>query len=188
LKPRSLNSRPAFTELDNLQGQKEELEHAFVQAAEDEKQILADSTSTEAQSVKRLLEARARKDIRAERLNAHKKRIANHRDLVTFDIGEPLRKAFARFAHSLLMAKEAEMSALFYSLLPSGSIPGADNRTLVQACAPVTRIRQIANWCNNQPLKDQEQELAQLMDLPRRWLAALRGLVQEETNGQTRHP
>jgi hypothetical protein len=44
--------------------------------------------------VKRLLEARARKDIRAERLNAHKRRIASHRDLVTFDIGEPLRKSF----------------------------------------------------------------------------------------------
>jgi hypothetical protein len=36
-----------------------------------------------------------------------------------------------------------------------------------------------ANWCNNQPHKDQQEELNQLTELPRKWLATLRGLLEE---------
>jgi hypothetical protein len=43
--------------------------------------------ATEAQSVKRLLEARARTDIRAERLSAHRKRITLYEDLIVHDLG-----------------------------------------------------------------------------------------------------
>jgi hypothetical protein len=170
----------AFIELSNLESQQQELEYAFVQVCEDEKLILTDSGATEAQSVKKLVECRARKDIRAERLAAHKKRVANHRDLITFDISPVLRRAFANYAHGLLARKEAEMSELFYNLLPSGSLPGIDNRQLVEASSPVTKIRQVFNWTHNQPRQDQEQELTELKELPHKWLVALRRLIQGE--------
>jgi hypothetical protein len=105
--------------------------------------------------------------------------LANHRDLITLDIGPVLRKAFANYAHSLLMQKEREIMALFNELLPHGSVAGVDNRDLVHASVPVTRFRQIANWCNNQPHKDQQEELNQLKELPRKWLAGLRGFLEE---------
>jgi hypothetical protein len=76
----------AFGELSNLQSQQAELEHALTQASEDEKLILADSSTTEEKSVKKLVEARARRDIRRERLLAHQKRISNHCNLIVYDI------------------------------------------------------------------------------------------------------
>jgi hypothetical protein len=73
----------------------------------------------------------------------------------------------------------SEITALLGVLLPHGSVSGVDNRDLVHASVPVTRFRQIANWCNNQPHKDQQEELNQLQELPRRWLDALRGLLED---------
>jgi hypothetical protein len=167
----------AFSRLDALRTEEAELVTACEQAGAEEARILADHEASERQSVDRLLRARALKDVRAERLSAHRKRVALHQDLIVHDLRAPLRKSFANFAHSLLVAKEAEMSELFYALLPNNSIPGLTNRDLVQACTPVVRRRQVLNWCNNPPRKEEQEELDQLKELPRRWLAALGELL-----------
>jgi hypothetical protein len=121
------------------------------------------------------------KDLRSERLANARKRIVFQRDTIAYDIGAPLHKAFANFAHSLLARKEAEMSELFYHLLLAGSIPRINNNDLVRACASLTRLRQIANWCNDAPRKDQQEKLDRLRQLPRRWLSELRaGIAQEQ--------
>ena len=91
-----------------------------------------------------------------------------------------MRKSFAIFANGLLTRKERKIRELFDTLLPHGSIPGLDNRNLVRASAPVTKIQQIAYGINAAPSKDQQEELGQLKELPRRWLAALRAVVETE--------
>jgi hypothetical protein len=168
----------AFNELDTLQAQEAELVVACEQAAAEEQAVLADQSATEKQSVDRLLKARALKDVRASRLDNMRKRIRDHRDLVQYDIGAPLRKAFANYAHSLLMQKEREIMALFNELLPVGSNVNVSNVDLVPASAPVTRVRQVANWCNSTPKADQQEELAELKQLPPLWIAALRKLIE----------
>jgi hypothetical protein len=170
----------AFNAFGSLAAEEQELFNAYEEAAAEEKAILEDQDASEKQSVERPLKARALKDVRDARLATHRKRISGHLDLIIYDLGEPLRKSFANFAHALLMQKQAEMSSLFYDLLPTGSIPGIDNSDLVRACTPVTRIRQTANWCNARPKSDQAEELAELKQLPRLWLAALRKLLAGE--------
>jgi hypothetical protein len=46
---------------------------------------------------------------------------------------------------------------------------------------PVVRRRQILNWCNDPSRKDQAEELDQLKQLPRQWLTALRGLIEDKS-------
>jgi hypothetical protein len=133
----------------------------FQEACAEERRIL-ESESSEKESLKALLQCRAQKDLRHARLLNVRKRIS---------------KAFANFAHGLLAQKEREITALFNALLPSLSIAGLTNADLVRASAPVTRVRQVANWCNSAPKADQQEELAELKQLPRLWLAALRKLI-----------
>jgi hypothetical protein len=79
---------------------------------------------------------------------------------------------------------EAELTKLRAT---NASQPGIDNQILVRASAPVTRVRQIANWCNGTPHKDQQEELKALQQLPAKWLASLRSLIQQESNADSSH-
>jgi hypothetical protein len=108
-----------------------------------------------------------------------KRRISDQIDTITFDIGQDVRGSFALFAHRLLTEKEAAVTKLSNDLFPPGSIAGISNRDLVRASAPVTQVRQIANWCNNQSNQDQQQKLDQLKELPRKWLATLCHLIEK---------
>jgi hypothetical protein len=166
----------AFGELANLKSLEQEADAVFQEACAEEQKILQ-SESSEKESVKTLLQIRAQKDLLHARLLSARKRVALEVDAIAYDIGASLRKAFAIFAHALLAEKQAEMAELFNDLLPAGSIPGINNRDLVYACAPVLKRRQILNWCNDAPRKDQAEELDQLRELPCRWLAALRELT-----------
>jgi hypothetical protein len=168
----------SFGRLETLQSELQDLELAYQESCGEEKRILADETATEKEATKRLLECRAKRDLRHERLLNGKRRISDLIDTITLDDGPDLRRFFARFAHRLLAEKEAAITELFNDLLTPGFIAGVNNRDLVQASAPVVRVRQIANWCNNQPHKDQQEELSQLRELPRLWLTALHKLVE----------
>jgi hypothetical protein len=57
----------AFASLENLKVQQAELEKQLFQACQDEKTIIGDQTISEAQGVEKLLECRAKRDLRAER-------------------------------------------------------------------------------------------------------------------------
>jgi hypothetical protein len=174
----------AFAELSNLQAEKETLEHALAQAGEDERAVLSDTTLSESQGVKRLTEARARRDLRQERLIEHKKRIASYCDLLLFDIAEPLRRSFAIFANELLVRTERRIQELVDSLWPYGSV-AFDSHDLVRSSVPVKKLERIGYAIAAAPPKDPAAALEELKRLPREWLDELRAIVQVETNERT---
>jgi hypothetical protein len=167
--------------LEDLESQQGELQHALDQAGEKERAILSDATLSEAQGVKKLVEVRARKDLRQERLLAHKKRITAHIDLILFDVAPVVREAFAIFINGLLNRKAREIQELFDSLLPPHAIPGLDNKTLTWATTPIKRLEQIAYSIGATPPKDPQAALEELKRLPARWLSELRRVIEEES-------
>jgi len=168
----------AFRQLDVLSAEEKEFISSCDEAAREEAAVLQNEETSEKQSVDRLLRARALKDVRLARLANLRKRLSNHRDLIVFDLGAPLRKNFATVGHGVLVRKEREMRELFNRLLPPNSIGGLDNEVLVRVCAPCLKVRQGANFLDNTPYADRAQELEALRELPRRWLETLGRLIQ----------
>jgi hypothetical protein len=171
----------AFAELSNLQAEKETLEHALAQAGEDERAVLSDTTLSESQGVKRLTEARARRDLRQERLIEHKKRVASYCDLLLFDIAEPMRRSFAIFANELLLRTERKIQNLVDSLWPYGSV-SFDTHNLVRECVPVKKLERIGYAIAAAPPKDPAAALEELKRVPREWLNELAEMVQAEAD------
>jgi hypothetical protein len=169
----------ALAEFANLHSEKETLEHALAQAGEDERLILSDAALSESQGIKRLTEARARKDLRHERLIEHNKRIASYCDLILFDVAEPMRRSFAMFASELLVRIEHRVQNLVDSLWPYGSVP-FDSHDLVRASAPVKKLERIGYAIGAIPPKDPAAALQELKRLPRQWLNELTEIVQAE--------
>jgi hypothetical protein len=116
--------------------------------------------------------------MRAERVATGKRRVTEAIDVIVSDTGPELRRFFAHFSNNLLNEKVAETTALFNALLPPGSIAGISNTELVHASMPVVLVRQVSNWCSNHSHPDPQEELEQLRELPRKWLTALRRLLE----------
>jgi hypothetical protein len=173
----------AFAELLNLQSEQETLEHTLAQAGEDERLILSDATISESQGVKKLVEARARRDLRQERLIEHRKRITSYCDLLLFDVAEPMRRSFAIFANELLVRTERRVQTIVDSLWPYGSVP-FDTHDFVRASAPVKQLERIAYSIGATPPKDPAAALEELKRLPRQWLDELRAMIETESNEQ----
>jgi hypothetical protein len=163
--------------LNQLEAELEDLELSFQEACGEEKRILADEVATEKDGIKRLVEARAKRDLRQERVAAGRRRINELVDAIVSDVGPDVRLSFARFGYQLLTEKIADTTAVINDLLPAGAIPGIDNTELVRQSRPVTTVRQLSNWCSGQASPDVTQEIANLRELPRKWLAALSRLL-----------
>jgi hypothetical protein len=58
----------SFAKLETLQSELQDLELTYQESCGEEKRILADETATESQATKKLLETRAKRDLRHERL------------------------------------------------------------------------------------------------------------------------
>ena len=58
---------------------------------------------------------------------------------------------------------------------------GSDPDLEHNQCRAKLLLRQILNCCNDAPRKDQREELAQLRQLPRRWLGELRSVIAHST-------
>ena len=173
-----------FAELDDLQSEEQQLAAACEQAASEESRILADSDATEAQSVKKLIEIRAKKDLRSQRLLEHKTAINLYTDRLRFDLCEPLRRNFTNLAFALLAARRERMEKLFHQLFGNGADHGLPVSTveLTQRSRPVLDLERLCNWIRDAG-KDPQEELTQLRsELPRRWLIELRRVTQEEFN------
>jgi hypothetical protein len=57
------------------------------------------------------------KDVRSSRLANMRKRIANHVDLLVYDLASPLRKTMSNLAYALLAARTERIEKLFFALL-----------------------------------------------------------------------
>ena len=167
----------AFTELDNLREQEQELSDACQAAAVEERAVLENGDTSEKQSVERLLKARALKDVRGARLEAMRKRIASHINLVTEELGVDLRRRFALLGHQMLSDKQSKISAVCNDWWPSGTAVGVPVEALVRASQPYIKTMQVSNFVSNQSLSDPQAELEALRTLPSRWLEALHRLI-----------
>jgi hypothetical protein len=168
-----------FLELDKLKAEEQELVAAYDEASREEKAVLESVENTsEKDSVKRLIECRARKDVRNAKLDGTHRRITQHVDLIVANLGPELRRSFAHLGHRLLVDKEAEISAMLDELIAPNSVAGLSNATLVRASVPVTKYRQVSNWVSDQPNPDRPRELEQLRELPPKWIASLRALIE----------
>ena len=150
-----------------------EAQKAFDEVCAEEKQFLANGDREEKTAVKSLIEIRSRKDWRASRLGDANKKLVLQRDLVMYDVAEPLHHKFISCANNLLVAKEAEISKLLAELLPPSSGLRISIDELTRASAPVTKYRQVANFIRNELPADQDEHLLALRDLPSRWMRSL---------------
>jgi len=176
--------RAGFDQLDTLRSEEGELAAACEQVALEESRILADSDATEAQSVKRLVECRAKKDIRNQRLITHRKRIAGCVDVVMFDIGQLLRRNLSNLAYALLRARQDRIQKLFDSTLGNAADHGLPVTTqdLTQRSRPVLALQGLYNSIGRDGHKDPADELAELRsEVPRRWQSELRAVIEVES-------
>jgi hypothetical protein len=150
-----------------------EAQKAFEQVSEEEKQLLANGEVSEKDAVRRLVEVRAKKDLRSQRVLDASKKVALQIDLVIYDIGEPLRHKFALFSYQLFSTKEREMREELARLFPNGSGLPITPEQLLQAAAPLIPFRQLHNWIRIDLPKDSTEHLDQLRELPGQWLRNL---------------
>ena len=169
-----------FDELSRLQAVEKQLADVLEEVAREEREILADSSLSEERATKRLVECHARRSVRSARLSEAQKKVALQRDLLRFDVAEPLQHSFVIFAHGLLTAKESEVSGVFNQLLGiNHGLPISIER-LTQTSIPVTKYRQLNNWVKIELPEGQEEFLSEIRLLVPKWLEALRDLVEEE--------
>jgi hypothetical protein len=171
-----------FEQLDVLRAEEAECVDAWNQVVAEESRILADSDTSEAQSIKNLVSCRAKKDLRNQRLLDHKKRIAGHIDLIQFDLCQPLRRDLVNLSYGLLAHRRQRVEKLFFELLGNGADHGLPVSTvdITQRSKPV---RDLERFCNTvrDVRKDPDEELAEFRsELPRRWVKELRRVIEEE--------
>jgi hypothetical protein len=171
-----------FAQLDALKSEEAELLAGCDAVAAEEKAVLENQEATEKQSVDRLLKVRALRDIRTAKLTSLRKRIAQHNDLLFFDLAQPLRRSVINLAFALLAARRQRIEAVFFELLGNGADHGlpVSVTDLTERSKPVLELQRLCNWMRD-PSSSQEEELNQWRsDLPQRWLAELRTVVAQE--------
>ena len=99
----------AFAQLDTLRAEEAECIQACDQVAAEEKAMLENPNGTEKQGVEKLLRIRATRDLRNAKLSNVRKRIAQHVDLLRYDICEPLRRNFTNLAFALLATRQKRL-------------------------------------------------------------------------------
>jgi hypothetical protein len=170
----------AFGELEKLKTAEARLAGELEECAKEENQIIRDGSLPEKAATQKLLEVRARRDLRAARLAEAHKKIVLQIDLIIFDIGESLRGRFVNFSHQLFVTRESELRQIVLKLFPNGGGLPLSPEQLLAAAAPLTPFRQISNWTKIEFPQDPAEHLEQLRDLPGRWLSELRVIVAQE--------
>jgi hypothetical protein len=176
-----LELEKAFVALQTAKRNEAELERDF-QAAQNEEAILLTDQGPEKEVVRRLVNLRAVKDVRASRLAAGREQIAEQRDFV-LELGLVVRKSFSNAAHQLLKTRQDRILALLGDLIPLPSVHGLpiDNRTLMLISKPVAELQNFTNTVVREPAPTIERELAELSQWPRRWFERIAELVQIES-------
>jgi len=90
-----------------LRGEEAECVKACEQVATEEKAILENPNGSEKQGIEKLLRVRATRDLRNTKLSNARKRLAQHADLLRFDLCEPLRRNMVNLAFGLLAHRPA---------------------------------------------------------------------------------
>ena len=174
----------AFSELDNLRTEEQELESAHNQIVVEEKAILADPSGSEKATVDKLVRIRATVDVRNAKLIAMRKRIGSLVDVIIFDVGQPLRISLSNLANVLLNRRVKRIQALFDDLLGPPVDHGlvVNSVELTRRSRPVLSLQQLANWIARESRPTAEEELSELRsELPKRWLVELRAAIEQET-------
>jgi len=173
----------AFTQLDALQTEEQECIQACEQIAAEERTVLENPNgSTKKAAVDRLVRIRATRDLRNAKLTNVRKRIAQHTDLLVFDLAQPLRSNLVNLSHALLAARRQRIETLFHQLLGNGIDHGlpVSVTDLAQRSKPVLELQRFCNWVRD-ARKDPQEELVVLRsELPRRWLTELRSVIAQE--------
>ena len=175
----------AFSELDKLRAEETELLAACEQIAGEERALLENPGGNEKQATDKLLRIRATRDVRQARLDGARKKLVLHIDLLIHDLGQDLRHTMNGLAHGLLSARTERIHKLYDSLLGPPIDHGlpVTSELLTRASKPVIAVQQLCNWIHREPRPTVEEELAELRsDVPARWLAELRAIVQAESN------
>ena len=171
-----------FEQLDGLRGEEQKLALSCDEIANEERVFLENSVGSEKAGIEKLLRIRATRDIRAAKLFNIRKRITGHIDVLVFDVTQPLRRNFVNLSHALLAARRQRIEKFFHQLLGNGSDHGLPVSVLdlTQRSKPVLDLQRLCNWIRDVK-KDPQSELAELhSELPKRWLAELRRVIQEE--------
>ena len=96
-----------------------------------------------------------------------------------------MRRNLSDLAYALLRARTDRIArhidALFGPTVDQ-SLPVA-NADLVRRSKPILSLQGLCNWVHREGHKDAADELTELRsELPRRWLAELRRIIQEESS------
>jgi hypothetical protein len=93
-----------------------------------------------------------------------------------------LRRNLTNLAFALLAHRRERIEKLFHQLLGNGADHGLPVSTvdLTQRCRPVRGLEALCVWVRESK-KDPQQELSELhSELPKRWLAELRTIIEVE--------
>ena len=169
-------------QLDALRVEEAESVRVCDEITGEERAFLENPTGSEKQATEKLLRIRATRDIRNAKLTNVRKRITGHIDVLVFDVAQPLRRNFVNLSHALLAARRQRIEKFFHQLTGNGSDHGLPVSVLdlTQRSKPVLDLQRLCNWIRDVK-KDPQSELAELhSELPKRWLAELRRVIQEE--------
>jgi hypothetical protein len=174
----------AFSELDKLRAEETELLAACEQIAGEERALLENPGGNEKQATDKLLRIRATRDVRQARLDGARKKLVLHVDLLIHDLGEQLRHDLSNLAYALFRVRSDRFQKLFFELLGPGIDHGlmVTTEDLARRSKPVLAVEGLYNWIGRDPRPTVDEELAELRsDVPARWLAELRAIVEAET-------
>lgn len=176
-----LKLQSAFTQLDVCRNTEAELADEVRKAEAEETRILKDEEVSVPAATKKLVEARAKKDVLVARHTAARQRTTIQVEDV-LEFGRIVRRNCVHLGAALLQARRIRLlevlNSLFGAQLDSG-LP-VTNIDMVQACKPYRELQSFYNSVHMQGHKDVNEELAELKTAPDRWFAKLKSFIGAE--------
>jgi hypothetical protein len=173
----------AFNTLDKLRSEEAELALSTDEIAGEERALLENPAGNERQITDKLLRIRATGAIRQARLDGARKKLVLHVDLLICDLASRLRRDLSNLAYAVFRSRQDRFQKLFFELLGPPIDHGlmVTTEDLARRAKPVLAAEGLYNWIGRESHKDPETELGELRsELPRRWLAELRAVVETE--------
>jgi hypothetical protein len=170
-----------FAQLDACKIAEQQLADEVRKAESEETRILKDEDLSVPAATKKLVEARAKRDVLIARHTAARQRTGIAiEDLLEF--GRIVRRNCTHFAHALLQARRARLLQFMDGFLGPAIDHGLPITTvaLVEASKPYKELLWFTNSVHMEARKDVNEELSELATDPDRWFAKLKSFVETE--------
>jgi hypothetical protein len=171
----------AFVRLDACRKAEAELADEVRKAESEESRISKDEDVSVPTATKKLVEARAKKDVLVARHTAGRQRTAIAIEDV-LELGRIVRRNCVHLGAALLTARRARLLEFandfwgppFDSGLPISSV------ALVEASKPYKELLYFTNTVHMEQRQDKDEELAELATAPDRWFTGLKDFIPTE--------